>query len=156
MIGARLAAMSGGLSALALGIALLTYVIPNFVPEPSFSMGDAPGPQAFPRVLAWGFIILGALDTVAVWVSNETIIWRKPEAIGRLALVTAMLVASLLAIPYVGMLPVGIVMMIGITTLASGQKPLPAILTAVLFAAAIYLIFVMVAGIPLPMGELWD
>jgi hypothetical protein len=156
MIGARLVAMSGGLSAFCLGLALLTYVIPNFVPEPSFSMGDAPGPQAFPRVLAWGFILLGGMDAIAVCLSRETQIWRKPEAIGRLALVSAILIASLLAMPYLGMLPVGIVLMITITTLASGQKMVPSLLTAVLFAAAVYLIFVLVAGIPLPMGEFWD
>ncbi len=156
MIGARLVAMSGGLSAFCLGLALLTYVIPNFVPEPSFSMGDAPGPQAFPRVLAWGFIIMGGMDAIAVWLSGETKTWRKPEDLRRLALVSTILVLSLLAMPYVGMLPVGVVLMITITTLASGQKLVASLLTAVLFAAAIYLIFILIAGIPLPMGELWD
>jgi hypothetical protein len=148
--------MSGGLSAFGLGVVLLTYAIPNFVPEPSFSMGDAPGPQAFPRILAWGFIIPGGLDAIAVWLSGEVRTWHRPEAIGRLALVTAILVASLLAMPYVGMLPVGVVMMLAITTLASGQKLLTSLVTAGLFAATIYLIFVLVAGIALPMGELWD
>jgi|GEM_PF-1818783 len=156
MIGARLAAMSGGISAFVFGVALLTYVIPNYVPEPSFSIGDAPGPQAFPRVLAWGFLILGALDAVIVWASGEETQWRRPEAAGRLVLVTAMLLAALLAMPYLGMVQVGVVLMIAITTLASGQKVLPSILTAVLFAAAIYLIFVFVAGIPLPMGTVWE
>ena len=156
MTGARLAAMSGGLSAFFLGVALLAYVIPNFVPEPGYAMGDAPGPQAFPRVLAWGFVILGGLDAVAVWLARDATAWRRPEALGRLILVSVILLVSLLATPYVGMLPAGVVMMITITTLASGQRLLPSVLTAVIFAAAIYLIFVMLAGIPLPMGELWD
>ena len=156
MNGARLAATLGGVSAFLLGLALLTYVIPNFVPEPNFGTGDAPGPQAFPRVLAWGFLILGALDAVIVWFSGDATTWRAPEALGRLLLVSAILVASLLATPYLGMLPVGVVMMIAITTLASGQRLLASVLTAVLFAAAIYLIFVLVAGIPLPMGAVWE
>ncbi len=156
MIGTRLIAMSGGLSAFFLGLALLVYVIPNFVPEPSYSMGDAPGPQAFPRVLAWGFLILGGMDAIAVWLSCEATTWHKPEALGRLALVSAILLAALLATPYFGMVPVGIAMMITVTTLASGQRLVPSLLTAVLFAGAIYFIFVVVAGIPLPMGELWD
>lgn len=156
MNGARLAAMSGGISACVLGAALLAYVIPQYVPEPSFSIGDAPGPQAFPRVLAWGFLILGAADAIAVWVSKEATQWRMPEAIGRLLLVTSMLVAALLAMPFLGMVPVGVVLMIAITTLASGQRVWASVLTAVLFAAVIYLIFVFVAGIPLPMGSVWE
>lgn len=155
MNGARLAAMSGGISACLLGIALLTYVIPNYVPEPSFSIGDAPGPQAFPRVLAWGFLILGATDAVLTWLSGEEAHWKKPEALQRLLLVTFMLLAALLAMPYLGMVPVGVILMIAITTLASGQKLVPSILTATLFAAVIYLIFVYVAGIPLPNGSVW-
>lgn len=156
MNSARITAMSGGICACILGVALLTYVIPNYVPLPSFSIGDAPGPQAFPRVLAWGFVILGAADAVAVWVSGENVRWRRPEAIGRLLLVAAMLLAALLAMPYLGMVPVGVVLMIAITTLASGQRFWASVLTAVLFAAAIYLIFVFVAGIPLPTGSVWE
>lgn len=156
MTGARLAAMSGGVCASLLGVALLTYVIPNYVPEPSFSIGDAPGPQAFPRVLAWGFLILGVADAVFVWMSGEKTPWRLPEAGGRLLLVTAMLLVALLAMPYLGMVPVGVVLMIAITTLASGQRVLPSVVTAVLFAAVIYLIFVTVAGIPLPSGSVWE
>ena len=93
---------------------------------------------------------------MAVWLARDATAWRRPEALGRLILVSAILLVSLLATPYVGMLPAGVVMMITITTLASGQRLLPSVLTAVIFAAAIYLIFVMLAGIPLPMGELWD
>ena len=156
MNGARLAAMSGGVCASLLGVALLTYVIPNYVPEPSFSIGDAPGPQAFPRVLAWGFLILGIADTLIIWVAGEQTHWRKPEALGRLFLVTAMLLAALLAMPYLGMVPVGVVLMFAITTLASGQKIVPSVLTAVLFAGVVYLIFVFVAGIPLPSGSVWE
>lgn len=156
MSGARLAAISGGLGAFALGLALLLYIIPNYVLEPSFDMGDAPGPRAFPRVLAWGLVILGALDAVAVWCSGERTPWRYPEAAGRLLLVSTIIVATLLAIPYLGMVPVGVVMMIAITIFASGQKARASVLTAVIFAAVIYLIFVLVAGIPLPMGSVWE
>lgn len=155
MIGARLAAASGGLCAFVLGVALLAYVIPNYVPVPSYGVGDAPGPQAFPRVLAWGFVILGGLDAAIVWFGGEATPWRKPEALGRLALVSGILLASLLAMPYLGMVPVGIAMMIAVTTLASGQPIRASVMTAVLFSAAIYIIFVLVAGIPLPMGEVW-
>lgn len=156
MNGARLAAMSGGICASLLGVALLTYVIPNFVPEPSFSIGDAPGPQAFPRVLGWGFLILGVADTIFVWLSGEKTPWQAPEDVKRLLLVTAMLLGALLAMPYFGMVPVGVVLMIAITTLASGQRVLPSVITAVVFAAVIYLIFVTVAGIPLPAGSVWE
>lgn len=156
MSGERLAAMSGGLCASLFGLALLTYVIPNFVPEPRFAGGDAPGPQAFPLTLAWGFLILGALDALAVLIAGERVRWRRPEAAGRLALVTAILIAALLAMPYLGMVPVGVVMMIAITTLASGQNLWASLLTAVLFAIAIYAVFVLLAGIPLPIGSVWE
>lgn len=156
MNGARLAAMSGGISACVLGVALLAFFIPNYVPEPNFSIGDAPGPQAFPRVLAWGFLILGAVDAIGIWFMGEETPWRKPEALGRLLIVTSLLLASLLAMPYLGMVPIGVILMIAITTLASGQKLFGSVLTAVLFAAVIYLIFVYVAGIPLPMGSVWE
>jgi hypothetical protein len=152
----RLAAASGGLSAFVLGVVLLTYLIPNFVPEPSHAAGGAPGPQAFPLVLAWGLVGLGALDAIAVLWSGNRIDWRVPEAMGRLLLVSAIVLGALLAMPYLGMLPVGVVMMIAITTLASGQKIIPSVLTALLFTAAVYGIFVLVAGIPLPVGTLWE
>lgn len=156
MNGERVAAAAGGLSACALGLVLLLYVIPVYVPVPEFKVEGAPGPQAFPRTLAWGFVVLGALDALLVLFAGERVAWRRPEAPGRLLAVTAMLFAALLAIPYVGMLPVGVVLMIAVTTLASGQKLLPSVLTAVLFTAAVYLIFVAVAGIPLPAGSLWE
>ncbi len=156
MSGARLAAVSGGVCAFLLGIVLLTYLIPHYVPKPPYAGGDAPGPQAFPRVIAWGFVILGGLDVVFVYLSREKVQWQVPEALGRLFLVAALLVAALLAMPYAGMLPVGTVLVIAITILASGQKIVPSVLTAVLFTGAVYLIFVLVAGIPLPAGSLWE
>lgn len=156
MSGSRLAAASGGLSAVAFGCLLLVYLIPVYVPAPPFDLGGAPGPQAFPRMIAWGFIILGGMDAVSVLASGERIYWKKPEAIGRLLLVAAILLASLLAIPYAGMLPVGVVMMIAITTLASGQRLLTSVVTSVAFAGAVYVIFDLVAGIPIPSGSLWE
>lgn len=156
MIRERVAAAAGGLSACALGLVLLLYVIPVYVPAPQFDVGGAPGPQAFPRTLAWGFVVLGGLDVLLVLAVGEKVVWRRPEAPGRLLAVTAMLFAALLAIPYVGMLPVGVVLMIAVTTLASGQRLLPSVLTAVLFTAAVYAIFVALAGIPLPAGSLWE
>ena len=154
MSGSRLAAAAGGLSAVAFGGLLLVYLIPVYVPEPTFDMGDAPGPQAFPRIIAWGFVILGGMDAVGVLLSGERVLWKKPEAPGRIALVGLILVCALLAIPYAGMLPVGIVMMITITTLASGQGAVPSVVTAVIFALAVYVIFDLVAGIPIPKGSL--
>lgn len=156
MSGSRLAAASGGLGAVALGCLLLLYLIPVYVPAPPFDAGGAPGPQAFPRIIAWGFIILGGLDAASVLLAGERVVWKKPEAIGRLLLVAAILLASLLAIPYVGMIPVGVVMMIAITTLASGQRLLTSVITAVVFALAVYVLFDLVAGIPIPMGSLWE
>lgn len=156
MAGSRLAAASGGLGAVALGSLLLLYLIPVYVPAPQFDLGGAPGPQAFPRIIAWGFIILGGLDAAAVLLAGERVVWKKPEAIGRLLLVAAILLAALLVIPYLGMIPVGIVMMIAITTMASGQRLLISVITSVAFALAVYLIFDLVAGIPIPMGSLWE
>lgn len=156
MSGSRLAAASGGLGAVALGSLLLLYLIPVYVPAPQFDLGGAPGPQAFPRIIAWGFIILGGLDAAAVLLAGERVVWKKPEAIGRLLLVAAILLAALLVIPYLGMIPVGIVMMIAITTMASGQRLLISVITSVAFALAVYLIFDLVAGIPIPMGSLWE
>jgi hypothetical protein len=156
MSGSRLAAASGGLSAVALGCLLLLYLIPVYVPAPEFDLGGAPGPQAFPRIIASGFIILGGLDAASVLIAGERVLWKKPEAIGRLLLVAVIILAALLAIPYAGMIPVGIVMMVAITTLASGQRLLTSLVTAVVFALGVYIIFDLVAGIPIPMGSLWE
>ncbi|MCB1742861.1 MAG: tripartite tricarboxylate transporter TctB family protein [Gammaproteobacteria bacterium] len=156
MAGSRLAAAAGGLSALAFGIVLLAYLIPVYVPEPQYAAPDAPGPQALPRTIAWAFIILGGMDACAVLFSGERLSWQPPEALGRLLLVGGIVLVALLLMPWLGMLPVGVVMMIAITSFASGQRLRPAVLTALIFAAAVYVIFVLVAGIPLPVGTQWE
>lgn len=155
MLGQRMAAAAGGLSALGLGLLLLLFLIPTYVPEPSMMAPNAPGPRALPLAIAWALIALGVIEAAAVFLSGERIQWKKPEGIGRLILVSAIVLAALLLSPLIGMLPAGIAMMIAITTGASGQRLLPSVLTAVLFGAALYVVFVLIAGIPVPAGSLW-
>lgn len=155
MLGERLAAASGGLSAIALGLLLVIFVIPAYVPEPAMMAPNAPGPQALPLALGWGLIVLGLVESAGVLLSGERIRWKRPEGLGRLLLVAAIVLAALLLSPLIGMIPAGIAMMIAITCGASGQRLLPSVVTAVLFGGALYVVFVLIAGIPVPGGSLW-
>ena len=151
----RLTAAAGGLSAMALGLLLLLFLIPNYVTEPATLAPNAPGPRAIPTMIAWSLVILGAFETVTTFMSGERIRWKRPDGLGRLFLVGGIILVTLLLTPYVGMIPAGIVMMVAVTTGASGQRLVPSVLTALLFGGALYLVFVLLAGIPVPGGSLW-
>lgn len=155
MSGERLAAASGGLSALALGLLLLLFLIPAYVPEPAMLAPNAPGPRAIPLAIGWSLVVLGAFETVMVLVSGERVRWVRPDGLGRLFLVGGIILAALLLMPLIGMIPAGMMMMVAITTGASGQRLLPSLITALLFGGVLYAVFVLLAGIPLPAGSLW-
>jgi hypothetical protein len=156
MFGERLTAAAGGIAVTALGILLVTVLVPEFVAQPSRVPANMPGPRTLPLILGWGLIIFGTIELLGIWLGGDRVRWRWPDGVGRLVLVGAIVLATLLATPYIGMLPACAIMMVAITTGASGQRLLPSVVTAALFVGAVYAIFILLAGIPLPSGSLWD
>lgn len=155
MLGERLTAAAGGIAITALGILLVTVLVPEFVTQPSRTPANMPGPRTLPLILGWGMIIFGTIEMIGIWLGGDRVRWRWPDGVGRLLLVGAIVFGALLVTPYIGMLPACVIMMVAITSGASGQRLLRSVVTAVLFVGAVYSIFILLAGIPLPSGSLW-
>ena len=156
MLGERLTAAAGGIVMLLFGILLITVLIPGFITQPSRMPANMPGPRTVPQILAWGMIIFGAIETAGVFFAGERRRWERPDGLGRLALVGAIILGALLITPFIGMIPACMIMMVAVTCGASGQRLLPSVVTAVLFGGTVWAIFVWLAGIPLPSGSLWE
>lgn len=155
MLGERLTAAAGGIAVTVLGILLVTFLVPEFVTQPSRVPANMPGPRTLPLLIGWGMIFFGTIEMIGIWVGGQRLRWQRPDGIGRLLLVAAIILGTLLVTPYIGMLPACIIMMVAITSGASGQRLLPSVVTAVLFVGIVYSIFILLAGIPLPSGSLW-
>jgi hypothetical protein len=155
MMAQRLTAAAGGLFALALGLLLLLYLIPNYIPSFGSAAGRTLGAADFPRFIAWALLFFGALDTILIMVSGERVEWKPPETISRFLIVGAIILTSLLVIPYLGMLQTGLVMMVVLLMTTAGLRLLPSIAIAVAFSAILFVLFILIMGTPLPHGSLW-
>lgn len=155
MIAQRLTAAAGGLFALLLGLLLLFYLIPNYIPSFATAAGRTLGAADFPRFIAWTLVFFGTLETTVILVSGERVQWQRPEAISRLIIVGSIILAALLAIPYFGMLQTGVVMVLVLLIVTAGLRLLPSVAIAVTFGAILYVMFILVMGTPLPRGSLW-
>jgi putative tricarboxylic transport membrane protein len=141
-------------------IVLATVMITLAASLPDFP-GQKYGPALFPRIMASGLILCGAL---LVWRGMAT---RAPGArwvewapwtrdrwrVGSFLLMLALLVLYILVSETVGFIPLGIAFL-GALFLWFGVRPLTAAITAVVATFAIHWFFATLLRVPLPRGWL--
>ena len=135
----------------AVGIATLSF--------PEFP-GQRYGPSLFPRVLAAGLTICGAILVVRGWHARAEQHWlvldfwtKEPWRLASFGLVIAAVLLYILASDTVGFIPVAIVVL-GVLFLWLGTRPITATITAVVATFAIHWFFATMLRVPLPRGWL--
>ena len=145
-----------GLIFIALGIALLTILVPMGIVEPRKVRFAALSPSYYPRIVAGTLLLLGL---AVAWRSRregvaEPASTRHPNARTRIACFIALLGAYALLLPWLGFVAAG---SLGLLTAfwIAGERRLRLILPlAVLVPLMLYFFFLKVALIPIPTGVL--
>ena len=145
-----------GLIFIALGVALLTILVPMGIVEPRKVRFAALSPSYYPRIVAGALLLLGL--AVAWKARRETVgdpeSNRHPNARLRIACFIALLGAYALLLPWLGFVAAG---SLGLLTAfwIAGERRLGLILPlAVLVPLLLYFFFLKVALIPIPTGVL--
>jgi putative tricarboxylic transport membrane protein len=141
-------------------ILLATAMITLAASLPDFP-GQKYGPALFPRIMASGLILCGAL---LVWRGMATRVpgtrwvewapWTRDRwRLGSFLLMLALLLLYILVSETVGFIPLGIAFL-GVLFLWFGVRPLTAAIIAVVATFAIHWFFATLLRVPLPRGWL--
>lgn len=142
-------------------ILLATAMIALTAHFPEFP-GQKYGPSLFPRIMASGLIVCGALlfrkglaahrTTGAPWV--EIAPWvHEPWRLGSFLLMLGLLLLYIVASETVGFIPIAL-LFLGALFLWLGVKPLTAVITAIAATLIIHWFFSTLLRVPLPRGWL--
>ncbi len=123
--------------------------------------GQKYGPSLFPRIMATGLIVCGALLIRKGWASRpagapwvEIAPWvHEPWRLGSFLLMLGMLLLYILASETVGFIPLALVFL-GALFLWLGVRPVMATFTAVVATLTIHWFFSTLLRVPLPRGWL--
>lgn len=140
-----------GLVTVCLGVMLLTLVLPAGIESPGYRQPNSLQPADFPTYLAWVTVTAGTLLLVAGLISGGTeAVSPGPMLPRRLVPFVAGLLAFVGAIPFIGIEAAAALFTIGMFRLASRLSWRQSLSIGLGFALAIHLIFIRLAGIPLP------
>lgn len=147
-----------GLAAIAFSLFLIFVGIPNGVTTPGNVRNIVLSPVFWPYTVA-GILAVGGIGMVLVSrrltdAEHEGFLGGVDGAALRLALVTVLMVAFMLATPVLGMVWTSMLAFILTALLVKTRHPVAAAITAVLAPLVLYAFFVHVAGVSIPQGEL--
>lgn len=129
---------------LAFGASLLLFLIPVFTtPQP----GSPTDPSLFPRIAGWMFVLLGGLQIVFPGQQRLTVTLRE---LGRLVLVTALMVLATVLMPIVGYLPASIALMAVVMLMIYERRPLWIVLSVAFVPVTVWIVFEYGLKQPLP------
>ena len=123
--------------------------------------GQKYGPALFPRIMASGMIVCGALlirkglasrSAGTPWVDIAPWVY-EPWRLGSFVLMLALLLIYILVSETVGFIPMALVFL-GALFLWLGVRPLTAVITAIVATLAIHWFFSTLLRVPLPRGWL--
>jgi putative tricarboxylic transport membrane protein len=112
---------------------------------------DPVGPRALPWLAA---IILGAAGTTMALRPGPSPAWPTPRVMVRLGGAVAVFLAYGIVLPSLGFVTSTTAAVAALSMLFGGP-PLKSVLAALVLSACIWLLFVQVLALPLPLGTLW-
>ena len=139
----RIAGASLLVAGLALGAEASTF-------EVAFLM-DPVGPKAMPYLVA---AILTAAGLRLMLRADRAVQWPPASVLRRMAAAAAAFLVYAGALPFVGFF-LSTTAVVAVLAMLYGAPRRWAILTAGLLAGALWMLFVVVLGLPLPVGDLW-
>jgi putative tricarboxylic transport membrane protein len=112
---------------------------------------DPVGPKALPLLAAAILMAVGVRETIR---PNAAVVWPSRRAIARAGGATVAFLAYSVALPWLGFFLSTALVVTALSTLFGAQlrRTLPA---AAGLAGALWLLFVVGLGLPLPVGSLW-
>jgi len=125
----------------------------------SFEVGfltDPVGPKALPGLVAVLFLFAGAAEALARPSGDpaESVAWPERAVARSIGGVVASFVAYALLLPVLGFFLSTTAVVAAISALYGGPRGRGTLVAAVL-AGALWLLFVQLLGLPLPVGSLW-
>jgi putative tricarboxylic transport membrane protein len=114
-------------------------------------LSDPIGPKALPYLTA---LILGSAGLGLLVRPDVEVTWPEPSVFARLAGATAVFVAYPALLPVLGFFTSTTAVVTALSVLYGGP-PVRATAAAAALAGALWLLFSVVLGLPLPVGDLW-
>lgn len=145
-----------GLIFIALGVALLTILVPMGIVEPRKVRFAALSPSYYPKIVAGVLLALGA---AVAWrarreAASGPAANRHPNARLRIACFIALLGAYALLLPWLGFVAAGFLGLLAAFWIAGERRPKLILPLAVFVPLMLYFFFLKVALIPIPTGVL--
>ena len=136
------------------GGTLLTAAIAIAVEASTFEVAfltDPVGPKALPLLVA---AILAAGGLAQLFRPDIDVAWPESAVLKRMAGAAGSFVGYAVVLPYVGFF-LSTTAVVTALSLLYGGPPLKGTLAAAALSGALWLLFVSVLGLPLPIGDLW-
>ena len=165
-----------GLGVMALGCAVLWWLIPTFIDIPRRVPLRALSPAFWPKVLGWTLLVCGLALTLNLVHMAETVyaltlsarvgparapvaalaesLAIAPTAGKRLVSMAAILLGMFLAIPVVGMVWTSMLAFVALVVLTGSRRLGWGIVAGVALPLILYLFFTKVAGVAIPQGQI--
>ena len=154
-----------GVGVALLGFLIFTVLIPWGIDQPGNVEHAALAPDFWPQIIAVIMMALGALQALrpapddddededdAETEDGAEGAGRRPHRLAGLAVVLGALFGFYVLIPSLGMVGPGMVIIFGLMVFGGERRWLPATLIAAGVPILLYLFFVHVASIPIPLG----
>lgn len=140
-----------GLVLLAVGLFMLLVLIPFGIRASGDVQPNSLSPQGLPTFLAWGVIVV----SIGIIVAGGTVGGQQGMSLGAVSLVRtvafcAAFAGLLLFLPIIGTAPAVFIFVGGLLSVKSQLSVWRSILYAALFTFAVQILFIELAGIPLP------
>jgi putative tricarboxylic transport membrane protein len=149
-----------GLGVIALAALTLWWLIPTYIVIPRRVPNPALSPAFWPMIISWVMLACGvALSVRAVTTPAppeemaETLTPTRAESM-RLLAVVAILAATYLALPVLGMVWTCMLVYVALVLLTGAQKMGWAVLVAILLPLILYAFFAKIAGVAIPQGQI--
>lgn len=151
-----------GLGVMALGCAVLWWLIPTFIDIPRRVPLRALSPAFWPKVLGWTLFVCGLALTLsarfgparAPGAALAESLAIAPTEGKRLVSMAAILLGMFLAIPVVGMVWTSMLAFVALVVLTGSRRLGWGIVAGVALPLILYLFFTKVAGVAIPQGQI--
>ncbi|WP_108881492.1 tripartite tricarboxylate transporter TctB family protein [Anderseniella sp. Alg231-50] len=148
-----------GIGAIATSVFLIIVAIPFWVSSPSNVPNIILSPLFWPNVLAaiTGLIGAGLIVTSITRPRSETPavsdVADRPAAFRRLAVMAVIMTATVLVMPWVGLVWTAMVTFAATAFLVKTKHPRAALVCALLIPLLLYVFFAHIAGVAIPQGD---
>ena len=150
-------------SILIAALAIIFYVIPNYIDlEEDFEMASL-SPAFFPMLATWIIAALaGLLAISALWQSKKTVTdndaeeWLSPSEERNAFKAALVIVAYVLAMKYIGFLIATVLVLAVLLVLQDIKKPHQVVLISILVTGSVFLFFYFIMQVHLPTGLVFE